>query len=84
MIAEATDFEATLATAVLWWRKKSIARESESPADVLSTEPPEPQTISAQREPPGDFILKSLEAMNVEYPDDVWIVDKEHFHLTYD
>jgi hypothetical protein len=33
---------------------------------------------------PGDFIVKSLEAMNVEYPDDVWIVDREHFHSTYD
>jgi hypothetical protein len=33
---------------------------------------------------PGDFILKSFDDRQVEYPDDVWIVDKKLFAETYE
>jgi hypothetical protein len=33
---------------------------------------------------PGDFIVKNFSDKEVEYPDDVWIVDKKLFADTYD
>jgi hypothetical protein len=33
---------------------------------------------------PGDFILKRFSDKEVEYPDDVWIVDKKLFVETYE
>ena len=33
---------------------------------------------------PGDFVLKSFDDKEVEYPDDVWIVDRKLFADTYE
>lgn len=32
---------------------------------------------------PGDFVVKNFSDKDVEYPDDVWIVDRELFAATY-